>query len=133
MKKYLIILALFAIFSSCKKDKPVTPSITGTWELKTILASITITVEDKDKETYVFTADNRYIKTAADKTQTSGTFVLKLTGEQDGRRYGNITFSDTQKTEVITFKGDDLVIGDSSLDMPSYRYARVKKASIFGN
>ncbi|RFZ91716.1 hypothetical protein D0C36_09655 [Mucilaginibacter conchicola] len=127
MKKYLIIPALIVAFSACKKDKPVTPTIYGTWRLYAVISnSPDYVVAEKDKDSYQFNTNNQYVRITPDKNETRGNFNVAFTEEYDGRRFGTITFSNPKDTQAFSFKGDTIVIGSSIADAPSYKYARVK-------
>ncbi|MBL4678515.1 MAG: hypothetical protein JKY70_20290 [Mucilaginibacter sp.] len=125
MKKYLIILALTAIFSSCKKDKPVS-ALNGTWELHSIAGPFSTTSEPV-KLRYVITNENQYVLSALGNELEHGIFILNLDKQSGEYRSGNIVFGQSSKVQEFHLKADTFIIGTISPDSPSAKYARIKK------
>ena len=125
-KSLLIIIAVFA-FASCKKDKPTTPTIYCSWRLNSVITDNgKYVVAEKDKDSYQFNTNSKYVKTMPDKNTIQGNFTFTLSDESEGRRFGSITFSNPTDTQPLTIKGDTIVTGSSYIDGPRFIYARIK-------
>ncbi|WP_454804078.1 hypothetical protein [Mucilaginibacter phyllosphaerae] len=128
MKKTLLFVALVTIITSCKKDYPALPTLNGTWELTSVTGGFGPTVvpaEKKDK--YVITINSKYTKIDANNIETKGNYIVKFDEENNGFKFGTITFSNPAYTDAFAFKADTIIIGSSASDGPSYKYVRIKK------
>jgi len=128
MKKTLLFVALVTIITSCKKDYPALPTLNGTWELTSVTGGFGPTVVPAGKkDKYVITINSKYTKIDTNNIETKGNYIVKFDEENNGFKFGTITFSNPAYTDAFAFKADTIIIGSSASDGPSYKYVRIKK------
>lgn len=131
MKNYFIIVAIVFAFASCSKDKlqiSKNGNIIGTWELRTYTTGWIMpqTYQPGNGNKYVFNANGTYIKYVDNNIDKQGKYTLVVTSEQDGTKFGKITLTNPDYTDVYSIKDDSFSIGSSLADGPSWEYARIK-------
>lgn len=122
-------MVLVISLTSCKKDRSDIPSVNGTWELTKITGGFGpgMVVPTEKRDRYEFILNSRYAKTDTNKVVTEGKFSIKFIDENNGYRFGTITFTNPDYSDAISFKADTMLLGSSAADGPTYQYIRIKK------
>ena len=134
MKHLLLIFGvLFSIaFSGCKKDVPLSASLTGTWELSLDVSGMTghVTHHKPGNDTLMrFTADGKYSFYDHNQLTGSGTYTVKQdTYSMDHTLKNRIIFDNVYDNthEFFDISNNELNLFLDAYDAPGIGYRRVK-------
>ena len=114
MKRVLLLIAIACALSACKKSSTVNANVFGKYELRGSYGGLAYHHEQfqpGNGNIYQFRSDSTYTHHISDTNTKSGIFHIKITGTDNGARYGTIAFDTPDYPEAFQLKGDTIIIG----------------------
>jgi len=126
MKKALLLIALLAVITACKKER-IKPSIAGRWELRNESGGWGVNRDYPagNGNGYTFSSDGHY-EFLRDTAKVTGAYSVKIDSTFNGYQVGTIHFSLYNQSEPIQRKADTISIGTSVADGIVGKYVRVR-------
>jgi hypothetical protein len=113
MKKYLAILFVFIVFTSCKKQGTIYPGLMGKWELRHKMGSIIgfdSTYNAGNGRILQFNPDSSYRQYSNGKLLTQGRFHIRITDFPKANSPA-VFFDDSSFGEIMILNGTKLQLG----------------------
>jgi len=130
MKKAILMIAIVALFTSCKKDKvkPGTLSVFGKWELASIHGNLPqpALTPAGNGNIYIFRNDSTYVRYVDNQKQGEGKFSIQITEVRDSIRFGTIRFTNPNAQDAFQTRSTTILFGSNAADGPVYEYRKVK-------
>jgi hypothetical protein len=129
MKRILLLSAVVCVFSSCTKNGAGNASIFGRYELRASYGGLSYFHQSfpaGNGNIFQFKSDSTYVRYANGTIAESGRYRIKITGTDNGARYGTITFNEPVYLDNFRIKADTITIGTTATDGIASDYAKLK-------
>jgi hypothetical protein len=129
MKRALLLIAIATTLYACEKEGAVNASVFGKYELRASYGGFSYHYDKfpaGNGRIFQFKSDSTYIRYADGAVAASGVYHIKITGAENGARYGSIAFDSPDYPEAFRIKGDTITIGTTITDGIAADYVKLK-------